>query len=140
MLCRANQWTVFNMITASAMKELMWQSKSVIDLQDFYELPYRDWFSQRFFFESLDFYISFRVELFSRIQTLRNFAVLNFRESWSLCVGCSIYLCIIYMCFIIDGNRRIYCNITEIEIDQSIRLSIHAIKKWNCSHFELKLS
>ena len=30
----------------------------------------------------------------------------------------SIY--IIYMCFIVDGNRRIYCNITEIEIDQSI--------------------
>ena len=38
-------------------------------------------FQRDFFFASLDFYISFRVELFSCIQTLRNFAVLNFRES-----------------------------------------------------------
>ena len=37
------------------MKELLWQSKCVIDLQDLYELPYGDCFSQRSFFASLDF-------------------------------------------------------------------------------------
>ena len=125
MLCRANQWTGFNMITASAMKELMWQSKSVIDLQDLYELPHGDWFSQRFFFASLDFYISFRVELFSCIQTLRNFAGLNFRESWNLCVGCSLY--ILFTCAL---------SLMEIEGFTAILPKLKSISQYDC-HFTL---